>query len=284
MMPITTVSQVYEGIQRAKAAASAFCTNFFPVEARLKAWIEHADLSSEARPGSVFFFRRDQDFWHLYFCSSNLAALHRDLETAFGPGPQRVMVDVVGNETTLVGTLEILQAAGFQPYAALLRLARLGQVNGMAGTRPASPDPDAAPPAPEVACAELADRVAVEKLIRNGFDRYSDQLPAWYEIERAIAERQILVLKHQSELAALLFFETQGWSSAIRYWVAAQSRRSLGFGSRLIRHYFAIHTSVKRFSLWVRADNEDAIRRYRHYGYAADGLVDHVLARQATLR
>ena len=30
--------------------------------------------------------------------------------------------------------------------------------------------------------------------------------------------------------------------------------------------------------LWVRADNENAVRRYLHFGYAPDGLVDQVLA------
>jgi hypothetical protein len=48
-------------------------------------------------------------------------------------------------------------------------------------------------------------------------------------------------------------------------------------GGALIHHYFALHGAVRRFILWVMADNENAIAKYRHYRYVPDGLVDHVM-------
>ena len=45
-----------------------------------------------------------------------------------------------------------------------------------------------------------------------------------------------------------------------------------------MRHYFSAQQAVRRFVLWVTAANEDALNKYRHYGYNPDGLVDHVLA------
>jgi hypothetical protein len=52
------------------------------------------------------------------------------------------------------------------------------------------------------------------------------------------------------------------------------------FGAALMRRYFASQDAVKRFILWVAADNDNAIKKYEHYGYVADGLVDLVLANE----
>ena len=113
--------------------------------------------------------------------------------------------------------------------------------------------------------------------IERSFDRFADQLPTLYEIEAAIAARQISIIKQNGAIAALLFFETQGMTSTIRYWLVAAQFHSRGFGSALIRHYFLSQSVVRRFILWVTATNEKAIQKYQHYGYAPDGLVDHVL-------
>ena len=39
-------------------------------------------------------------------------------------------------------------------------------------------------------------------------------------------------------------------------------------------------SAVRRFILWVIADNANAIKKYQHYGYTPDGLVDCVLANE----
>jgi ribosomal protein S18 acetylase RimI-like enzyme len=78
----------------------------------------------------------------------------------------------------------------------------------------------------------------------------------------------------------LLFFETQGLASSVRFWAVSEKFRDRRVGSALMQHYFQIHGSVRRFTLWVNASNENAITKYRHYGYAPDGLMDHVLVNQ----
>jgi ribosomal protein S18 acetylase RimI-like enzyme len=121
------------------------------------------------------------------------------------------------------------------------------------------------------------DANAILNLLELSFDRYADQLPALYEIEAALSNRQVLAVKHDGQVAALVHFETQGFTSTVRFWVVAPQYRSHGYGSAVIREYFAMHGNVRRFILWVTAQNENAIQKYRHYGYAPDGLVDRVL-------
>jgi hypothetical protein len=129
-----------------------------------------------------------------------------------------------------------------------------------------------------VVFAEAADSRAILDLLESSFDRYADQVPMLYEIDAAIEAKQVLAIKYGGGLAAMLFFETQGFTSTIRYWVVADQFQSRRLGASLIRHYFATQSAVRRFILWVVATNENAVKKYRHYGYAPDGLVDHVLA------
>jgi ribosomal protein S18 acetylase RimI-like enzyme len=81
-------------------------------------------------------------------------------------------------------------------------------------------------------------------------------------------------------LAAILFFETQGFTSILRYWAVAERFRSRRFGAAVMRHYLAMHSAVRRFLLWVVAANDNAVRKYQHYGYAPDGLLDQVLVNE----
>jgi ribosomal protein S18 acetylase RimI-like enzyme len=101
-----------------------------------------------------------------------------------------------------------------------------------------------------------------------------------YEIESAIENRQVLAARREGVLAGLLFFETQGLASTVRFWTVAEKFRDCRVGSALIQHYFQTHGAVRRFTLWVNSNNENAISKYRHYGYAPDGLVDQVLANE----
>jgi hypothetical protein len=271
MSPVRTAGEVLEAIQKVKAGATAFCTNFFPVQSKLESWVAHGELIAEVRDGVTFFLRKDRDFAHLYFCAANPSALGCELGQLSTIATEKLAADLVGPEASLADLLKLAEQSGFRRYSRLVRLARVASA-----ITPSS--------AQSPAGIELATDAAgpdVLRLIEHSFDRFADQLPTLYEIEAAIANGQIFVIKQNTQLAALLFFETQGLTSTIRYWLVAAEFHSRGFGSALIRHYFTSQPAVRRFILWVTANNENAIQRYQHYGYAPDGLVDHVLVSEA---
>lgn len=272
MTPIRTVNEVFDAIQQAKAGALEFGTNFFPVQRKLQDWIDHEELHGEFRDCASFFFRQDRDFRHLYFCSSSASALQREIATLPALQAERVVLDLVGKEPGLSEQIAVWEAAGFRRYTRLFRMARAGT--------PGTEAPPATAAEAHVAFAEPADAPAILKLLEAAFDRYGEQLPTPYEIESAIENRQILVAKLDDAVAGLLFFETQGFTSTLRFWTVNEQFREMRFGSALMRQYFATQNTVRRFILWVAADNENAVQKYRHYGYAPDGLVDHVLANE----
>jgi ribosomal protein S18 acetylase RimI-like enzyme len=268
--PIGKVAEVFDAIQHVKAGSSAFCTNFFPDQRKLEVWLAHSELLAESRTGAAFFLRRDRDFWHFYFCAANMASLRLGIASlpSLKNGP--VVVDLVGNETALRDLPALFESEGFRGYARLYRLARTSQES------PQQPDADES----DVVFARKADCRVILDLLGLSFDRYAEQLPMLYEIESAVESGQILVVKRDATLAGLLFFETQGFTSTIRYWLVAEQFRALRLGSVLMRHYLASQTAVRRFVLWVIANNADAIEKYQHYGFTPDGLLDLVLANQ----
>jgi hypothetical protein len=268
MTPIQTVSQVFDAIQQAKAGAPDFCTNFFPVQRKIQDWIDHGELIAEFRDDAVFFFRRDRDFYHCYFCASSVSALKRDVVAISELKSERVVMDLVGKEADLSSLIAFWESTGFRRFTRLYRMARVAQ----------------SPPAPAgespVVFASPGDAPAILALLERAFNRFGEQIPLLYEIEAAVQAQQILVAKHEGTLAGLLHFETQGVTSTLRFWAVADEFRALKFGSALIRQYFAVNSTVKRFNLWVAADNVNAVQKYGHYGYTPDGLVDYVLANE----
>jgi hypothetical protein len=275
MTPAGTSSEVLDAIQKVKAGASAFCTNFFPVQRRLQEWIGHGELLVGAREGAAFFLRQDRDFWRFYFCAADLGALRREITTLADLKSRPLVTDLVGGEGALREVIATLASAGFRPYSRLQRMAR---TCGLPAGSPSAAETQ------EVVLAEKGDVKAVLELLEAAFDRHADQLPFGREIEAAIDSRQILAVKSKGTLAALLFFETQGFTSVVRYWAVDERFRARRFGSALMRRYLESHGAVRRFTLWVVSENKNAIEKYRHYGYEPDGLVDHVLANELTAK
>ncbi len=270
MTNVRTVDDVFAAIQKVKAAAPEFCTNFYPVQKKLQEWIVHGELASECHDSVAFFFRKDRDLQHFYFSAASVGALQNAIGNLTALRTERVVTDLVGSEASLKEVMDCLEQIGFRRYSHLQRMARTNQ-----GSPAASNGADA-----PVVLAEASDQQAILSLLESSFDHYADQLPTPYEIEAAIEAKQIYAIKCDGELAAMLHFETQGFTSTIRYWVAAKRYQSKRLGASLIRHYFATQNAVKRFILWVMATNENAVKKYQHYGYVADGLIDHVLANE----
>jgi Acetyltransferase (GNAT) family len=261
---VEKAGDVLATIQRIKTAGgSTFATNFFPVQARLDDWVARQELLSKDAGDIALFARKDRDFFHLYYCATSDRLLADTLGCSAFLKDKPITTDLIGRENMVQSQAALFSGRAFRSYAKLIRLARLGREGGLTD--------------PSVEYATAPDVPLILALLESCFDPYSDQLPKLYELEEAVQARQIVLLRAEGNIGALVHFETQGLTSTVRYWAVHPEHREAKFGSRVIRHYFAMHPAVKRFVLWVRADNENAVRRYAHFGYAPDGLVDCVM-------
>jgi RimJ/RimL family protein N-acetyltransferase len=265
-----SADEVLQAIQDIKSrAGTAFSTNFFPVRPKMDSWIEHQELLIERRAGAAFFFRRDRDFLHVYFAAESASALETEAARLSALQDGKLTLDLVGAESAISAPRQSLSAAGFRGYATLIRLARMPQMGSSEAVE-----------SQEVATLHHGDALEILNLLETFFDPYADQIPLRYEIESAIEAGQIIAIKKENKIAAFIHFETQGVTSTIRYWMAAEAFREQGLGGVLLRHYFAIHSAARRFTLWVNAANKNALKKYERFGYAPDGLTDHVLINQ----
>jgi hypothetical protein len=268
MRPVCTVDEVFQGIQSAKSGAVDFRTNFFPVRERLHLWIAHGELASVDCQGVTFFFRKDRDFWHFYFCATSLASLQREATTLSELKTEPMVTDLVGSEPGLGEMSALLQCAGFRSYARLQRMARAVRWEESRSVCEGL----------QVGLAEKSDGAAILNLLERSFNHYAEQLPTQAEVELAIERQQIFAVKIAANVAGILFFETHGVTSSLRFWVVDERFRTYRAGSALMLYYFKTQRTVRRFTLWVNTENANAILKYGHYGYAQDGLMDHVLA------
>lgn len=267
-------ARLQEAIQRIKRGAAGFTTTCFASPAQLEAWIERGVLSSLESERSLILLRRDRDFHHIYHVAADAEALSASLAALssrngaadFGSA---LTADLVGRDADVRALADLYRRAGFAEYTSLFRMVRLAD--------PATPDDYEDP---QVVLAEPVDAPAILAFLERLLDRFAEQIPDRAEIDQAIARQNIIIIRRGPELGGLLFFETTGQTSILRYWFVDDRHRNEGIGARMIKTFFRLCRASKRIMLWVIADNADAIAKYQHYGFRAESLVDQIMIRK----
>ena len=74
-----------------------------------------------------------------------------------------------------------------------------------------------------------------------------------------------------------LIFELSASTLYLRYWFTHPDYRDKKVGSRLLRRFFEEGKDTKRQLFWVIRTNENAIKRYKHYGFTEENMYDFVM-------
>jgi GNAT superfamily N-acetyltransferase len=271
MKPICDEASLYASIQAVKRHGPEFVTNLYAAWNRVKQWIEDKSLVAVESDRTLCVLRKDRDFYHLYFFSTNIDALAHVLAGwPAGRIDRRTLVtDLVGKGDAIESIQAVFRRHGFQDYTTLFRLSRVVR------------QPIAAEVSDEdVVFAGPSDAPTILGRLEASFDRYAEQLPTTMEIESAADKGSILIVRREKVIAGILFFEVTGQTSVLRYWLVAPGFRDQHVGSKLMQRYYRECTGVRRFLLWVIAGNDNAVKRYHHYGYDPDGLLDHVMIKK----
>ena len=263
---ILDVNVIGDAMENVKSGAPAYCTNLFASQGQLTKWVKNGYLRLCVGTDAALLNREDQTFSHLYFLAASLDSLQRCLKERMMALSGTVVMDLVGALGSVAELCKIAYAAGFLPYKRLIRMKRLHSPTDLAHSGDTT-----------VGFAKPDDADRISEMLHEAFDPLCEQLPGMDEIYEAIQNHSILIIRVEEEPGALLHFETQGRSSRIRYWLVTPAQQGKGFGSALMRHYFDMHVEVRRFTLWVREENEPAISKYQHYGFTCDNLIDQVV-------
>jgi len=265
---ICSTEEVAAAVRAAREGARAYCTNFFPSPDKLAGWIRRGALQGAVIGETACFLQADRDFHHLYFCAPDLDRLVCTLTALPEIRSERVVLDFVGQPAAVDAAMPALEHCGFRRYTRLIRMARVASVEITPMV--------ALPVSAAVSLAVPDDTADILRLLEGTFNRYAEQLPTAEEVAKAVHARQIMIVRDGVELAGLLYYEAQGVSAVIRYWLVASSFRGRGVGSALMHACLATNQRIRRFVLWVLVGNTGAIARYRHYAFVPDGLTDDV--------
>jgi ribosomal protein S18 acetylase RimI-like enzyme len=264
MISVQDSQTVLRRIEAMRAVSPAPVMNLFYNKDILENWIRKGLLFYEEIGRVAFFFKKDADFYHLYFVCPTAEELGGGLD-ALATRPEILTADVVTKIEDPAAVTKICLGHGFHHYRTLIRLFM---------TR--SPDRAGEPGSPETRYAREDDVGKLHEILAGNFDRFAEQIPSLDEIALDIAKNRFIIKEEGERVAGLIHFEVAGLTSHLRRWFVDPAFRDRHIGSKLWLSYMSSSPRATRFILWVLQGNENAIKRYLHYGYREDNLIDTI--------
>lgn len=267
MKPLLTWEEVLELVAQARNEGLGV-TNFFPDEVRMSAWCRDGVFYGVRHGDTQFFVRRQPTFSNVYFVSRSAGALGEDWKTfASENGNGKWIVDLIGPDRVRQPLEDVMSSVGFSRLTTLQRMGRK------------TPE-DVEEPSPDVECATLKDAEKIKELLDEFFIAEEEQIPSLEEIRKWIEAQSLYVIRGgvANPIDGFVIFDLSPAALYLRYWFVHPSARGKGVGGRLLKAMFAAGRTTKRQYFWVKTDNENAIKRYRHYGFEFEPMKDVVMA------
>lgn len=124
--------------------------------------------------------------------------------------------------------------------------------------------------------AVIEDLNEIKTILDSNFNPFKERIPSEDELKELMNQNCIYLAWHNNEIAGLIIFQKEGVNLHLRYWWTHPEYRGLGIGSKLMSEFIKASQTTRRQFLWVFADNENAIKRYKHYGFDFDGTEDEI--------
>jgi len=268
MNPVSSLDDIQGFIKRIKEQKKEYLTNFFLDPARMQLWIKLGIIDFEDFGETIFLIRRNSGFMNLFFISCGITKLSENLQIFLNKYPYELFIaDIVGKRPSIDTASLIFKKHGFSTYTNLLRMSRIVtpdtseqvlSLNAFYGTR------------------SHADEI--NNILHKYFDPYAEQLPLMDELMIWIDNHSILIYSDdQKTIQGFVIFDLIGQTSYLRYWFVHPEHREKHIGSVLLRRFFFDSRNTKRQIFWVIESNDNAIKRYLHYGYRPEEMYDIVL-------
>lgn len=268
---ITSIAQLQELILYVRNLRQGFVTNFYLDEAKHGAWIETGQFLYDKFEDTVLLLfdhedpRSENYFTNLFYVSTSIESVIEHLKVYRETYDYDwYVMDIVERGESKV--LESLKEMGAWHKATLIRMNRIGELTPLVGELDES-----------VVFAQSEDIERIDELLHANFDEKLEQLPLVSELKQMIVDKRILKYVIDGKIAGILLFELNASTLYLRYWLTLSDYRDKGVGSALLKRFFYEGCETKRQILWVMQDNENAIKRYEHYGFKQENMFDYIL-------
>jgi ribosomal protein S18 acetylase RimI-like enzyme len=268
MRPVESIYDVPVFIKKIKEQKKNYFTNFFPDLTKIQLWITSGVFDFEDLGETIFLYRRNQGFNNLFFISCGINELSDNLEFILKKYPYEIFIaDIVGKSLSDGVLVSTFKEKGFFPYVHLTRMSRI-----------VTPDSNEQVLSPFTNYCTRDHMEEINRLLQCYFDPYAEQLPLMEEIQSWIDNNAILIYSDDRKtIQGFVIFELTGQTSYLRYWFVHPDYREKKIGSLLLRNFFYESRDTKRQLFWVIESNDNAIKRYIHYGFKPEELFDIVM-------
>ena len=212
--------------------------------------LAEGSLYAEEQANGYFLLRRCAGFYRLSY------GVHGDVDMAWLPEDMPIVAEQTFPAGKDAFSPEFLR--GFTPVFDRMRMERSGELAGdCSRVRTALP-------------GECGDVMSV---LRECFDPWTGCLPSEAELASDIEGQRVLVCGEP--VSAVLHFKQGRASTELRHLAVSASARRQGFATELVRRYIRDAGSQKSL-VWVRWDNDAAMKTYSNCGYTFDGWKSRV--------
>ena len=244
-----------------------FITNFYPDAVKHSIWIDKQSLQYEEFGDTVLLAKTDNSFWNIFYISTSISSLRQSASKFKNIyGDRTLVMDIVGRKDQCMPVVDILQEDGFSIATSLVRMQRISR------------EDDSFFPVEDVSYATSEDIAEVSSCLHTYFNEALEQIPYDDELMLFATERRILTIRQDGMLAGFLIFEKNATTLYLRYWFTIPEYREHKVGARLLKQFFYEGRNTKRQILWVIESNENAIKRYIHYGFGNENMHDYVMS------
>lgn len=265
MERVQSIEQIQQQSAEIRALRKGFLTNFFLDPVKHGLWIEKGDCYTERLGGTLFIIKQSPLFWNVFYCSTTLDEFGSDLSSFMAEHSTiTMMFDIVGRDVQCQPVVELFRSKGCKEATSLVRMTRM--------TAPMEFVADST-----ICRAEEKDVKRISHLLHTYFDEQTEQIPYDEELEDYVSQGHVLVCEESGAMAGFLIYELNASTLYLRYWFTHPDFRDRKVGSRMLRRFFEDGKDTKRQLFWVIRTNENAIKRYKHYGFAEENMYDFVM-------
>lgn len=266
MDKIVSFNQINELTGQIRSLRKGFVTNFFWDDNKHTYWIEKGLLTYQAHPESILLIHQSNGFSNLYYIATNIEQVLKHLAEI--PQNDDFVADIVirGEDTE---TIDTFIKFGFEKYKHLFRMTHVGL---MADDKWLYDE--------TVVPAITDDIDSLSEALHLGFDPIAEQLPSKKKLSDYIDKEEILLIRDKEKICGFIIFEIVGVTWNLKYWYTSADYRNMGIGAKLMRASLLKAKDSKRQLLWVMSHNDNAIKRYEHYGFKREKMNDYVMIKR----
>lgn len=238
-------------------------SNFFINKEKFDLLLAKRAVTFISKENACYLILEDFGFQRLYFMVDSIQEFQDDLKD-YVVSQKILITELVGRKKDLNHVQDVLNKVGFSEYTSLIRMSKPKHLK-------------------DTIESENLHQLSIEKkdelfhIFNNFFDKFAEQIPSLEELELLINNNCVYYYTDDQKIQGFIIFETSGYTSHLRYWFVHPDHRNKNIGSQLISRFFNSDDAVKRELFWVIESNENAIKRYKHYGFMEENLHNLIL-------